>query len=102
MRYAVTPLVLFLALLGAAGIGSAQGRSAMDDELARQAVEKFFNAFEAGDHEALMKTTDVPFCREGGRNIEKREDLKPFLHKVLDRRDPSTDQMRITLVTTLP
>ena len=89
-------------LVGRGGDADTQERGAKSDALAKEAVEQFFKAFKAKDLEALMKGADVPFCREGGKNLAKREDLKQFLQKALDRRDPSKDSMRIARVTTLP
>src|SRR5262249_5462645 len=72
-------------LVGLGGDAPAQERGAKSDALAKEAVEQFFKAFKAKDLETLMKVVDVPFCREGGKNLAKREDLKQFLQKALDQ-----------------
>ena len=91
-----------VALVGTAVRTGAEGKGNGTDAKARAAVEQFFKAFKAKDLEGLVKTADVPFCREGGKNIEKRDDLEKFFRKALRARDPSNDTIVIKLVTTLP
>lgn len=81
---------------------AAQQKGAMADAQAKEAVQQFFVGFRARDVKALMKVVDVPFLREGGKNLETREALKRLLEKSLAIRDPSKDKMRIMLITTLP
>lgn len=95
-------LVAAAALAGIATGVAAQEKGDKTDTVAKETVEQFFKAFKAKDLDGLMKTVDVPFCREGGRNIDKRDDLKQLLQKALDVRDPSKDTLVIKLVTTLP
>jgi hypothetical protein len=89
-------------LIGTAVAAGAQGEGKDKDALARKVVEQFCKAFSAKDLDGMMNEADVPFCREGGNNIEKRDDLKEFLRKALEVRDPSKDTITIKLVTTLP
>ena len=97
------PLILVAsAALVVFGVGeAAQEKGDKADAQAREAVGQFFKAFQVKDLEGLMKVVDVPFCREGGKNVEKGDDLKQFFKTALDRRDFSKDKIRITLVTTL-
>jgi hypothetical protein len=81
---------------------AAQESAAKTDAQAKEAVVQFFKAFKAKDIDILMKAVDVPFCREGGKNIDKRGDLKLFFSKALEVRDPSKDTITVKLVTTLP
>jgi hypothetical protein len=72
------------------------------DAHARDAAVQFFKTFTARNLDALLKQTDVPFCREGdGGNIRDREELKKFLQKALAVRDPSKDTLTLKRVTTL-
>lgn len=87
-----------LMVIATRGVGAQE----KGDALAREAVEQFFKAFNAKDIDSLLKGVDVPFCREGGKNIDKLNELKPYLQKALDTRDPSKDKLAIKLVTTLP
>jgi hypothetical protein len=95
-------LVAAVALKGIATDVAAQEKGDKTDTLAKEAVEQFFKAFTAKKIDGLMKAVDVPFCREGGKNIDKRDDLKQFMQKAMDVRDSSKDTLAIKLVTTLP
>jgi hypothetical protein len=97
------PLILVAAaLLGTpVGVGDRKKDNETDVQ-AKETVERFFKALKAKDIDGLMKAADVPFCREGGKNINKREDLKQFFQKALKVRDLSKDAITIKLVTTLP
>ena len=96
------PLILVVALVGTSlGVGP-QAKGKETDTRARKAVVQFFKAFKAKEIDDLMKAVDVPFCREGGKNVEKRDDLKQFFQQALQVRDPSKDTITIKLVTTLP
>jgi hypothetical protein len=79
-----------------------QEPGAKPDVLAREAVDQFFKAFKKRDVDGLLMVVDVPFCREGGKDIEKRDELKQFFQKALERRDPSRDTFTFQRVTTLP
>jgi hypothetical protein len=92
------PLILAAVATGAA----AQESGAKADSQAREAVSQFFKAIKAKDIDDLLKAVDVPFCREGGKNIEDRDDLKRFFQTALGARGPSKDTITIKLVTTLP
>src|SRR5262249_2820431 len=96
------PLLAAALLVGMGDQGSSTESGDKTDTLAREVVERFFRAFTAKNLDGLMKEVDVPFCREGGKNIEKRDDLEPFFQKVLQARNPSKDSIAIKWVTTLP
>jgi hypothetical protein len=98
-------LLMVLAAGWLVGIGArvpAQEKPAKGDALAKEAVQQFFEAFKTKDVKALMKVVDVPFCREGGKHLEKLEELEQYIRKGMERRDFSKDKLRITRVTTLP
>jgi hypothetical protein len=98
-------ILLFVAATVVVGTGArvvAEEKDAKTDTQAKEAVEEFFKAFKAKDIDGVIKTVDVPFCREGGKNIKQRDDLKQFFNKALDLRDPSKDSITVKLVTTLP
>jgi hypothetical protein len=68
---------------------------------AREAAVRFFQGFKENNLDLLMTEVDVPFCREGGDNIQKRDDLKRFLQKALAVRNSSKDTITVKRVTTL-
>jgi hypothetical protein len=96
-------LILVVATLvgTAVGVGGQEKENETDTQ-AKEAVVQFFKTFKAKDIDGVMKVVDVPFCREGGKNIEERDALKQFFQKALEIRDPSKDTITIMLVTTLP
>lgn len=95
-------LVAAAALVGIGTGEAAQEKGDKTDTQAKEAVVQFFKALKSKNLEVIMKAVDVPFCREGGKNSEKRDDLKRFFQTVLDKRDLSKDTITIKLVTTLP
>jgi serine/threonine protein kinase len=72
------------------------------DALAKDAVVQFCKLFTARNVDLLMQEVDVPFCREGGANIEDHDDLKRYFQKALAVRDPAKDTIAVKQVTTLP
>jgi hypothetical protein len=97
------PLFLVAAVLVGPAVGAgAQGEGNEKETQAKEAVARFFMALKAKDLDVLMKEVDVPFCREGGKNVEKRDDLKRFFQKALGVRDLSKDTITVKQVTTLP
>ncbi len=95
--------LLVAAILAAfPNLATAQGKDAKDDALAKEAVEKFFAGFKGKDIDAVLKVCDAPFCREGGKDLATRDELKTHLQKSIERRDPAGDSMKILRITTLP